>query len=135
MAKAKKRAAGIAVLEAGDARRLRVLDLEPCLAAAGAIRAGPVFRDDPLKSKPAGVGEGLRTIAIEVLDIVDSRFRAAQEPPQRSFALEQVLLLLSVGRASPVSVAAPASTPLAFKKKSPAIIDQAGHLVLTRALV
>jgi hypothetical protein len=69
----------IAILETKHARGVRILDLEPDLARARAIRVLAVLRDDAFEAELARVLENDLTVALEVLVVLDAGRRLREQ--------------------------------------------------------
>jgi hypothetical protein len=65
----------IAILEAQQAWRRRVFDLEPGFARARPIGAIDALGDDALTAELAGVRENRGAVAVQVVDELNSGFR------------------------------------------------------------
>jgi hypothetical protein len=67
--------------------RRRVLDLQPAISAARAIRRAEALRHDALAAEHAGVLVDDRAVGIVMLIVGDACMRVAQELGQLAFAL------------------------------------------------
>src|SRR5262245_36534244 len=79
---------------------VRIAHLDPDRARTGSIGAVDLLGDDARGAEPASVGENDRTILSHVFVEEDASTGVAQQPRQRSFAVQRERRLLSISGCS-----------------------------------